>query len=72
MFANVCKKKSQNPAEGRSVGFHFVCALRSDATLACFGDDARGRASPPGASNVSAGTYLEVSAGGRNDSKSGC
>ena len=41
-----------------SAGKHHTCAIRHDQTLDCWGDDARGQASPP------AGQFRIVSAGG--------
>ncbi|PYP95483.1 MAG: hypothetical protein DMD34_06665, partial [Gemmatimonadetes bacterium] len=38
-------------------GFH-TCGLKTDGTVACWGDDYYGQATPP------AGTFAQVSAGG--------
>ena len=40
-----------------SAGYDHSCAIREDGTLACFGDDLYGQATPP------AGTFEELSAG---------
>ena len=43
-----------------SAGKHHTCAIRHDQTLDCWGDDARGQASPP------EGQFRMVSAGGNH------
>jgi chitinase len=43
-----------------SAGSAHACALRTDRTVACWGDDTEGEASPPG------GTFAAVSAGTNN------
>lgn len=43
-----------------SAGKHHTCAIRHDQTLDCWGDDARGQASPP------TGKFRMVSAGGNH------
>ena len=43
-----------------SAGFEHTCAIRIDGTLACWGNDFSGQATPP------AGTFAEVSAGGNH------
>jgi len=41
-----------------SAGEYHTCGVRTDGTLACWGDDSQGQATPP------AGTFSQVSAGG--------
>src|SRR5205814_4122796 len=43
---------------GPSLGGSHTCALKSDSTVACWGDDSFGMATPP------AGTFTQVDAGG--------
>jgi len=45
-----------------SVGFFHNCALKSDGSLACWGDDTYGQSSPPTGNNF-AGGYLLASSG---------
>ena len=40
-----------------SAGFEHTCGVRTDGTLACWGDDTFGQATPP------SGTFIQVSAG---------
>jgi hypothetical protein len=46
--------------ETLSAGEHHVCGLKSDGTLACWGRNDYGQATPP------AGTFIQVSAGGNH------
>jgi Regulator of chromosome condensation (RCC1) repeat len=39
---------------------HDTCGVRTDGTLACWGDDSAGQSTPPG------GTFTTVSAGGNH------
>src|SRR5256885_2918230 len=55
-----------------SAGGSHTCAIRTDGTVACWGDNSHGQATPP------AGTFTQVSAGGahtcavRSDSTVAC
>ena len=41
-----------------SAGMYHTCGVRTDGTLACWGNNNSGQATPPG------GTFTQVSAGG--------
>jgi hypothetical protein len=43
-----------------SAGGNYTCGLRTDGTLACWGDNSEGQATPP------AGTFSQISAGSRH------
>ncbi len=51
-------RRRPGPSRQVSAGAHHTCGLKTDGTLACWGRNDYGQATPP------AGTFSQVSAGG--------